>query len=100
MPQTYSLVKKNSTDHKEALTSRFVKNRDIFAVADSHVLIPVTREASFGHNVSHAKNRTNRLFRPNLRTMSFEHDGQKKSIRITASDMRTYNKVMAAAVTE
>ncbi|MCD8527018.1 hypothetical protein LRY65_02270 [Candidatus Woesebacteria bacterium] len=82
------------------MTSRFVQNRDIFAVGEAHVLIPHTREANFGHNVSHAKNRTNRLFRPNLRTMTLDVEGEKKSFSITNRDARTYKKIMASYVQE
>lgn len=100
MAQTYSLVKKESQAHQEALTSRFIQNRDIFAVGDSHVLIPQPPAVEFGHNVSHAKNRTSRQFRPNMQTLSLDVDGEKKSIRVSGRDMRTYKKIMASYVRE
>lgn len=100
MAQTYALVKKEGEAHNSALTSRFIKNRDIISVGESHVLIPQVRSVSFGHNVSHAKNRTNRRFLSNLQTLTLEVDGVKKSMRVSNRDLRSYKKITSSAVRE
>ncbi len=100
MARTYSLIKKDSQEHKAALTSRFIKNRDVVAVGEAHVMIPQRPSVGFGHRVSHAKNRTNRLFRPNLQSLTVEIDGVKKSIRISNRDLRSYKKITAPEVRE
>ena len=48
-----------------------------------------------GHNVSHAKNRTKRKFLPNLNnvTLTSECLGRDFQLRISASALRTINKV-------
>ena len=47
-----------------------------------------------GNNVSHAKNRTKRLFLPNLQKISFTSEKLKKSIqlKVAASTIRTVEK--------
>ncbi len=40
------------------------------------------KESLYGHNVSHAKNRTNRRFVPNLQKATLYSDALRKSIRL------------------
>ena len=47
----------------------------------------------FGHNVSHAKNRTNRRWNPNLQKVMLTIDGKAKRVSICSRCMRTLNKV-------
>ena len=50
---------------------------------------------SFGHNVSHANNRTIRRWYPNLQTVRTTVDGAVKRIRVCTSCIRS-NRVMKA----
>lgn len=93
MHRTYKIVKKNSTDHQEALDSKDIKKTAIIDVAGTHVLIPTIRHIDRGHNVSHAKNRTKRLRMPNKQTLRVEHFGQQLRMKLTARDLRTYKKL-------
>lgn len=45
----------------------------------------------FGHNVSHANNKTKRVFRPNLQTVRLYSETLKRSVsmRVTAAGLRT-----------
>ena len=45
----------------------------------------------FGHNVSHANNKTKRVFRPNLQTVRLYSETLKRtvSMRVTAAGLRT-----------
>ena len=47
-----------------------------------------------GHNVSHANNRTKRVFRPNLQTVSLASDalGQTVSLKISMNALRTVDR--------
>ena len=47
-----------------------------------------------GHNVSHANNKTKRVFRPNLQTMTLASDalGRNISLRISMSALRTIDR--------
>ena len=47
-----------------------------------------------GNNVSHAKNRTKRKFKPNLQNISFSSEvlGQKFQLRVAVSTIRTVEK--------
>lgn len=47
-----------------------------------------------GHNVSHANNKTKRVFRPNLQTVSLASDtlGQSVSLRISMNALRTLDR--------
>ena len=47
-----------------------------------------------GNNVSHAKNRTKRRFKPNLQNVSFSSEilGQKFQLRVAVSAVRTVEK--------
>ena len=53
------------------------------------------KKAMSGNNVSHAKNRTKRKFLPNLNnvTLTSECLGRDFQLRISASALRTINKV-------
>lgn len=93
MAQIYTIVKKNSVAHKSALESHKVQNAEILTAGAAHVLVPSRRSVSFGHTVSHAKNRkpTRRL--DNLRALTVDVEGTKKTIRVSNSDLRTFKKV-------
>ena len=47
-----------------------------------------------GHNVSHANNKTKRVFRPNLQTVSLASDtlGQMISLKISMNALRTLDR--------
>lgn len=45
-----------------------------------------------GHNVSHALNRTKRLFRPNLQKTKVLVDGKLVSVKLDAKTIRTLTK--------
>ncbi len=47
---------------------------------------------SFGHNVSHSKVATNRMFRPNIHRKRVMIDGQWKRIYICTRCLRTLTK--------
>lgn len=46
----------------------------------------------YGHNVSHAKNRTNRIFAPNLHPMRLTINGTTKKVRLCTKCLRTAKK--------
>jgi large subunit ribosomal protein L28 len=46
----------------------------------------------FGHNVSHSKRRTNRIWKPNLQKKTFVVDGEKITMHISAQAIRTLRK--------
>ena len=46
-----------------------------------------------GHNVSHALNRTKRLFRPNLQKTKVMVDGKLVSVKLDAKSIRTLTKL-------
>jgi len=46
----------------------------------------------FGHNVSHAKNRTNRSWSPNVQKMTVTIDGKTQKVKICTRCLRTLNK--------
>ena len=48
----------------------------------------------YGHNVSHAKNRTNRTFKPNLQTARIVIDGVGKRMKLCVKCLRMYKTVM------
>ena len=52
------------------------------------------KSASFGHNVSHAKNRTNRRWVPNIQTTRLSINGVYKSARVCTRCMRTLSKTV------
>ncbi len=47
-----------------------------------------------GHNVSHANNKTKRVYRPNLQTISLASDalGQHVTLRISMAALRTIDR--------
>jgi large subunit ribosomal protein L28 len=45
-----------------------------------------------GHNVSHSKRRTNRIWKPNLQTKIIEIDGVSIKIRACAKYIKRMNK--------
>ena len=47
-----------------------------------------------GHNVSHANNKTKRVFRPNLQTVSLASEalGQTVSLRVSMNALRTLDR--------
>jgi large subunit ribosomal protein L28 len=47
---------------------------------------------SFGHNVSHAKNRTNRMWRPNIQKMTVVQNGVSIQIKACTRCMRTMSR--------
>lgn len=46
----------------------------------------------FGHNVSFSLRRTKRVFKPNLQKKTFEIDGQKITMTLSAQAIRTLKK--------
>ena len=40
------------------------------------------KESLYGHNVSHANNRTNRRFMPNLQQVTLQSDALRKNVRL------------------
>jgi len=46
----------------------------------------------FGHNVSFSLRRTNRVFKPNLQKKTFTVDGQKVTMTLSTSAIRTLKK--------
>ena len=52
----------------------------------------------YGHNVSHAKNRTRRLFKPNLHAARVVIDGIGKRLRLCTKCLRMVKKKMVTAV--
>lgn len=49
----------------------------------------------YGHNMSHAKNRTNRVFAPNLHPARVVIDGVLKRVRLCVKCLRMLKKAMA-----
>jgi large subunit ribosomal protein L28 len=50
------------------------------------------KQRSFGHNVSHAKNRTNRAWLPNVQKKRVMIDGKMVRIQISTRALRTLTK--------
>jgi len=46
----------------------------------------------FGHNVSHSKRRTQKVWKPNLQTRRVEIDGKKVKMKVSAAGIRTLRK--------
>lgn len=46
----------------------------------------------FGHNVSHSKRRTNRIWRPNIQKTTVLADGKSVSIKVCTKCLRTLRK--------
>ena len=46
----------------------------------------------YGHNVSHAKNRTRKIFKPNLHSVRIVTAGIGKRVRLCTKCLRSYKK--------
>jgi len=46
----------------------------------------------FGHNVSHSKRRTQKVWKPNLQTRRIQIDGKKVKMKVSAAGIRTLRK--------
>lgn len=53
----------------------------------------------YGHNVSHAKNRTKRLFKPNLHYARIAINGGNKRVRLCTKCLRRYKKSLRGEIT-
>lgn len=51
----------------------------------------------YGHNVSHAKNRTRKIFRPNLHAARVVVGGTSKRVRLCTKCLRMYKKSQVVA---
>lgn len=49
----------------------------------------------YGHNVSHSKRRTVRVFRPNLHSTKIVIDGTSKRVKLCTKCLRMYKRVAA-----
>jgi large subunit ribosomal protein L28 len=49
----------------------------------------------YGHNVSHAKNRTRKIFKPNLHSARINIGGLNKKVRLCTKCLRSLKKVTA-----
>ncbi len=47
----------------------------------------------FGHNVSHSKRRTNRMWRPNIQKTTIYEGNHKRHIMVCSDCLRTLKKV-------
>ena len=52
-----------------------------------------------GHNVSHAKNRTRRIFKPNLHVAKLTIDGTRKTLRLCTKCLRKFKKAQISVKT-
>ena len=52
----------------------------------------------YGHKVSHAKNRTKRLFKPNLHSVRMVEDGRSSRVRLCTKCLRKLKKEMVKKV--
>ncbi|NJL03764.1 MAG: 50S ribosomal protein L28 [Chloroflexaceae bacterium] len=51
------------------------------------------KKPSFGHNVSHSKRHTKRMWQPNIQTVTIiDKNGNPRKVRIAASTLRTLYK--------
>lgn len=46
----------------------------------------------YGHNVSHAKNRTRKIFKPNLHSARIDIHGMSKKVRLCTKCLRSLRK--------
>lgn len=46
----------------------------------------------FGHNVSFSQRKTNRVWKPNLQKKTFEVNGKKVTMKLSAQGIRTLKK--------
>jgi large subunit ribosomal protein L28 len=49
----------------------------------------------FGHNISHSKRHTNRMWSPNIQPVSLMVNGQLRRVRVCTRCLRTLNKTTA-----
>lgn len=49
----------------------------------------------YGHNVSHAKNRTRKIFKPNLHPAKINIGGVSRRVRLCTKCLRMYKKAQA-----
>ncbi|MHB1355926.1 MAG: 50S ribosomal protein L28 [Anaerolineae bacterium] len=49
----------------------------------------------FGHNISHSKRHTNRMWLPNIQPVSLMVNGQMRRVRVCTRCLRTLNKTKA-----
>ncbi len=47
----------------------------------------------FGHNVSHSKRRTNRMFRPNIQKATIVENGKSRRVMVCAKCLKALRKV-------
>ena len=52
----------------------------------------------YGHNVSHAKNRTRKIFKPNLHSAKVVVEGIGKRMRLCTKCLRMYKKVQISVL--
>jgi large subunit ribosomal protein L28 len=52
----------------------------------------------YGHAVSHAKNRTRRLFKPNLHAVRIVEDGRSSRVRLCTKCLRMIKKKLQAKI--
>ncbi len=50
------------------------------------------KQRTFGHNVSHAKNRTNRAWKPNIQRTTIQVGAQTKRVKLCTRCIRTMYK--------
>jgi len=50
----------------------------------------------YGHNVSHSKRRTNRIFKPNLQSRKMVINGVSKRLKVCTNCIKLMNKRMKA----
>lgn len=93
MAKIYTIVKKKTKAHKDA---EVVHGKSSVVDLGKHVMVPSQRRVSYGHTVSHAKNKTTTRRMPNLRVVHVMLDGMKKALRLSAHDARTFKKLTAS----
>ena len=79
-----------SSSKKNAHPRNNRRSRKVRALAK---LGAVEKRPTSGHNVSHALNRTKRLFRPNLQKAKVLVDGKLVSVKLDAKTLRTLTKL-------
>ncbi len=52
------------------------------------------KKPSFGHNVSHAKNRTPRMWRPNIQKATVYRDGVKVQLKLCTRCLRAMSRAV------
>jgi large subunit ribosomal protein L28 len=54
------------------------------------------KSSGHGHNVSHSKRRTNRIWQPNLQKAKLMLGGKLRQVRVCTQCLRTYQKTATA----